>query len=305
MAEHLHLVKTKPDEIKTLLDGFSQHLLEKDRKGSVISYTGDIRKFISWCIGKHGSFSPQEISPLDIVNYRDYLQEHGGRSGGKATPATVNRALVSLRVFFNWLHEKGDIPYNPAANIRPVRTAKKPAPKWLSRKEQAALMRAVKAKGNPRDEAMIGLMLHAGLRIGELCSLKREDIEIAPRSGHVRVRGKGNKERVVPLNVTIRKILEVWLRENPGDPLWPNRYGEPISPRGVRKLLEEYAYEARLEGVTPHTLRHTFCKNLIDSGVSIDQVAMLAGHESLDVTKLYTAPSEKDLQAAVEKVAWE
>lgn len=304
MAEHLRVVRTKPDEISEILSRFTQYLLEKDRRASAVSYVGDVRKFIHWCLERYASFSPKEISPLDIVNYRDYLQEHGGRNG-KAAPATVNRALVSLRIFFRWLQENGEIPYNPAADVRPVRTSKKLAPKWLTRREQAALMRAVKAKGNPRDEAMIGLMLHAGLRIGELCSLKRDDIEITPRSGHVRVTGKGNKERIVPLNITIRKILEVWLRENPEGPLWPNRYGEPISVRGVRKLLEEYAYEAKLKNVTPHTLRHTFCKNLLDSGVPIDQVAMLAGHSSLDVTKLYTAPSEKDLEKAVERISWE
>lgn len=305
MPEHLHLVRTKPKEVKEIVDRFTLYLFQKDRRDSAISYAGDIKKFIRWCFSRYASFSPQEISPLDIVNYRDYLQDHGGRKGEKAAPATVNRALVSLKAFFGWLAEKGEISYNPAVDVRPVKVARKPAPKWLARSEQAALMRAVKAKGSTRDEAIIGLMLHAGLRIGELCSLKRKDIEIAPRSGTVRVRGKGNKERSVPLNVTIRKILETWFKENPGDTLWPNRYGKPISVRGVRKLVDGYAYDARLEGVTPHTLRHTFCKNLIDSGVPLDQVAMLAGHESLDVTKQYTVPSEADLQAATEKVAWE
>ncbi|MDN5375368.1 MAG: hypothetical protein PWQ39_408 [Thermacetogenium sp.] len=305
MAEYLHLVRTKPNEIDEIIKRFTLYLLEKDRKGSVVSYTGDVKKFIRWCLSRYASFSPQEISPLDIVNYRDYLQGHGGRRGEKASPATVNRALVSLKVFFAYLLERGEIPYNPAADVKPVKTARKPAPKWLTRREQAALMRAVKASGSARDEAMIGLMLHTGLRISELCSLKREDIEIAPRSGCVRVRGKGNKERSVPLNVTIRKILESWFKENPGDPLWPNRYGKPISVRGVRKLVSKYAYDARLQDVTPHTLRHTFCKNLIDSGVTLDQVAMLAGHESLNVTKLYTVPSVNDLQVAVEKIAWE
>lgn len=299
------LVRTNLNEIEEIVCRFAMYLQEKDMKSSAVSYAGDVKKFIRWCTGRYASFSPQEISPLDIVNYRDHLQDYGGRKGGKAAPATVNRALVSLKIFFGWLLEKGEIPYNPAADVKPVRTVQKPSPKWLSRSEQAAIMRAVKAGGNPRDEAMIGLMLHAGLRISELCFLKRDDIEIAPRSGSVRVRGKGNKERIVPLNVTIRKILECWFRENPGDPLWPNKYGKPISVRGVRKLFNEYAYDARLKGVTPHTLRHTFCKNLVDSGVSIDQVAMLAGHSSLDVTKLYTAPSEKDLQTAVEKIAWE
>lgn len=180
-----------------------------------------------------------------------------------------------------------------------------PAPQWLTRNQQAALIRAVRDNGNTRDKAIIGLMLHASLRVGELCSLKREDIQLFPRGGRVAVTGKGNKYREVPLNSTIRKILYRWFEENPGGPLFPNRYGGAISTRGVFKLVAEYAYQAKLEGVTPHTLRHTFCKNAIDMGIPIDLVAVMAGHSSLDVTKRYTAPSQDDLQAAVERLAWE
>ena len=70
-------------------------------------------------------------------------------------------------------------------------------------------------------------------------------------------------------------------------------------------MFAEYAYHAKIKDVSPHTLRHTFCKNLIDQGVPIDQVAVLAGHSSLDTTKRYTAPSMADLQAAVDRTAWE
>ncbi|WP_192868153.1 site-specific integrase, partial [Calderihabitans maritimus] len=78
-----------------------------------------------------------------------------------------------------------------------------------------------------------------------------------------------------------------------------------LSPRAIEYLLAKYAYDARLEGVTPHVLRHTFCKSLIDAGESLDRVAVLAGHSNLNTTARYTRPSDKDLQRAVERLAWE
>ena len=132
-----------------------------------------------------------------------------------------------------------------------------------------------------------------------------EDIDLSDRAGNVSVTGKGNKYREVPLNISVRKMLEQWMNVNSTNPLFPNRYGIGISTRGVFKLVDNYAYKAKLEDVSPHTLRHTFCKNAIDRSIPIDQVAALAGHSSLDITKRYTTPSKDDLQAAVERMAWE
>jgi len=247
----------------------------------------------------------QAVSPLDLVEYRAYLQQHGGRQKTGAAPATVNRALVSLKIFFNWLVKKRQINASPAEDIKSVAVATTPAPKWLDRNEQARLMHAIRKGGSARDEALIGMMLHAGLRVSELCSINKEAIQISDRKGQVAVTGKGNKYREVPLNITIRKILQPWLEQNQTEVLFPNRYGKPISSRGVFKLVAEYAYQAKLENVSPHTLRHTFCKNAIDYGTPIDQVAIMAGHSSLDVTKRYTTPSMADLQDAVERMAWE
>jgi integrase/recombinase XerC len=237
---------------------------------------------------------------LDVVEYRGWLQARG------AAPATVNRKLAALRRFFGWLAGRGAIPDNPAAGVRPVKAAEGLAPRWLTRREQAALMRAVREKGSARDEAIVGLLLHAGLRAGELCALRREDLLIGERSGKVIVRaGKGNRYREVPLNGTVRKILQRWLEQNPDGALFPNRRGEPMSARSVYEIVNGYAYRARLGKIGPHVLRHTFCKNLLDMGVPMDRVAALAGHGRLEVTRRYTAPGELDLQAAVEKIAWE
>lgn len=276
-----------------LLELFGQHLLRSDRPNSLRSYLGDVRRFSMWL--KTNLLS---VSPLDITEYRRFMQEKGLK------PSTVNRALVSLRLFYDFLVRQGITRDNPAEDVRSVAVVQL-APKWLTRAEQAAFMRAVREVGNPRDEAIVALMLHAGLRVSEVVSLDRSDIRIGERSGCVTVRqGKGNKRREVPLNKTARKTISRWLEENPEGPLFPNRYGKPITVRAVRQMVAEYANRAKLEA-SPHTLRHTFCKNLIDAGVSIDQVAVMAGHSTLEVTRRYTVPSMQDLQATVEKTAWE
>lgn len=293
MGKTVYLNKSQTSENTDIFELFSNHLQKTDRAASHKLYRGDVMRFAEWFQGNLLS-----ASPLDIAEYRRYLQEKGKK------PSTVNRALVSLRVFYDFLVKQGLIGDNPAEDIKPVAVVDI-APRWLTRQEQSALMRSVKESNNPRDEAIIALMLHAGLRVSEVVSLDRSDITIGERSGSVTVRqGKGNKRREVPLNKTARRILSRWLEENPEGPLFPNRYGTPITARAVRQIVTEYAYHAKIKA-SPHTLRHTFCKNLIDAGVSIDQVAIMAGHSKLDVTKRYTAPSMQDLQSAVERTSWE
>ena len=295
MSNVIPLART--DQTEMLVENFRQYLLRSDRAKSARSYVSDIRDFFTWLEKK--AISIKSITPLDMTEYRAYLQIQGRK------PSTVNRKLVSLRIFFNWLVQQKLILDNPAENIKPV-TTQGLTPKWLTRQEQAALMRAVREKQNPRDEALITLILHTGLRVSEVASLIREDIFIGERSGKVIVRqGKGNKYREVPLNKTVRHVMQKWFKANPDGPLFPNRYKKPLSTRAIHNIISEYAYYAKLRDVSPHTLRHTFCKNLIDAGVPIDQVAMMAGHSKLDITRVYTAPSIDDLQSAVEKTAWE
>lgn len=295
-----------------LLERFEDYLRNTDRGTSARFYIGDVKKFKAWFEGRHGNWEPAAITPLDLVEYRSHLQRTGGR-GKKgeppqpASPATVNRALVSLSVFCKWAVRQGIMTMDPTADIKPV-DEEELAPRWLDRRQQAAFVRAVQKGGSLRDQAICGLMLHAGLRVSEVCNLNRSDLQLNERSGWVTVRqGKGNKQRRVPLNVTIRRILEAYLKTLPNDQvaLFASERAKRITPRGVQYLVDRYAYDAHLEDVTPHTLRHTCCKNLIDQGVPIEQVAALMGHSSLDVTRRYVTPSAQDLQAAVERTAWE
>ncbi|GBF35421.1 integrase-recombinase protein [Desulfocucumis palustris] len=310
MPQVNYLKKFGIKNLDCLLDGFKAHLQFTDRSASSDTYLGIVKAFAGWMNTKYGDFNPASVSPLDVTEYRGYLQNQKGRKGKPMSPLTINKKIVSLRVFFTWLEKSGQVRDNPVSGVKQIALANKSVPKWLNRNEQAALIHAVQDGGNLRDMAIVGIMLHAGLRVSEVFVLDRADIEISHRKGVVRVRrGKGNKYREVPLNKTIRKILVDWMNMNPNQevPLFPNRYGRAIGVQGIEKLFSYYVNRARpkLDNVTPHSLRHTFCKNLIDSGVSLDQVAMLAGHSSMDVTKRYTAPSMNDLQAAVEKTAWE
>jgi len=230
---------------------FRDYLESTDRGRSTRVYLGEIRRFAGWITEKYGAFRADSVTPLDVVQYRESLQKMN------KAPATVNRILVVLRVFFGWLKEEGEVRDNPVKGIKSVVVSEQPAPKWLTRQEQVALVHAVRDGGNARDEAMIALMLHAGLRVSEVCALDRGDIEISERKGLVRIRqGKGNKYRKVPLNKTARRIIANWLDSNPDGPLFPNSHMESIRPKGVFNFVTEYAYRAKIEDVSPHTLRH-------------------------------------------------
>lgn len=200
-----------------------------------------------------------------------------------------------------------DTPFEMLERVR-VKEQKDVAPRWLTRSEQLALLRAVRQGENERDLAIIQMMLGAGLRISEAASLKMADIQLNDRSGWVYVRtGKGMKPRSIPFSVHVREAMQAYLKARPAqdeEDLFIGQRG-PLSEWGIHAIVKKYAYQARLEGVTAHTLRHSFAKNLVDAGTPLDQVAVLLGHESLDTTKVYTQPSERDLERAVRNASGE
>ena len=268
---------------------------------TVRGYLADLTLFATWFKEARGEkFAPKAITPMDLRDYKSYLM-----TVRAAKPATVNRRLIAVSRFCRWAKSAGLIADNPAEDIKLQKTQRL-APKSLTRQEQNALIRAVEKNGGKRDPAIIHLLLDAGLRLSELASLKRSDIDLSERKGWVRVRlGKGMKTREIPLNRDVRKALEEYFAvfEGKGDePLFSGQRG-PLSANGIWEIVKKYAYQARLEHCSPHTLRHTFGKNLVDAGTPLDQVALLLGHESLDTTKIYTAPRAADLEKAVERVS--
>jgi len=162
---------------------------------------------------------------------------------------------------------------------------------------------AVQKYGDNRDQSLVVLLLHAGLRVAEACSLTMDDVVIRQRSGMVRMReGKGRKHRENPLNVTVRKVLADYIDGLTGEWLFPGRKGR-MTTRTAERILMKYARLAGVEA-TPQ-LRHTFCKGLVDAGVSLDKVSVLAGRSNLSTTARYVRPSMRDLERAVDRLTWE
>ena len=271
------------------------------------TYRGVLMKFIQWFEETTGeAFAPKNVTDLDAAAYKRYLLSH-------AKPATINKTRITLKRYFDWLVNQGIIPESPMKGSRPVKQGRR-APRWLDRKEQLALLRAAKKEGKSRDIAIIQLLLHAGLRVEELCNLRLEDVELSERKGKVIVRqGKGGKWREVPLNRDARAALKKWLEDRRSDGPWlfTSTRSEQMTPRAVQFVVKKYGERAGLEGCTPHTLRHTFCHELAAKGVPLDVIAALAGHMKSDgtpnikTTLIYTTPGDQDLRRAVDQLSWE
>lgn len=285
-----------------MVEAFQAYLEQHYTAHTIRAYRQDLADFSTWFVALTGeTFNPQAVTPLDIREYKRHLQDR------HTQPATVNRRLAALSTFFRWARAEGLVSGdNPTADVPGVDKVKL-GPKWLKRAEQAALLRKVKARGRVRDIALVTLLLNTGLRLSEVCELELEDIiELSERKGLLRVReGKGEKERTVPLNADARRTLQTYLSNRPAADhrsVFVGQRGKPLQQSGVERLVGEYARKAGLKNCTPHTLRHSFAKNLVDSGVSLDRVAKLLGHENLNTTRLYTTPSLEDLTDAVERV---
>lgn len=299
-----------------MIKQFLEYLQNNDKSQNTINgYALELRLFTEWFNSTNEKeMTPNIITPLDIKQYRQHLERR------KLRPGTINHKLIAISQYLAWCEAHGIISRNPAKGIKLAKQAIQAAPKWLTRQETYAILRLVDEQiqiaesrsniptliVNLRNRAMINLMLHAGLRVSELVSLQRDDIEIGERKGKVIIRhGKGNKYREVPLNKDAREALKAWFPHAPETGYLFIHNGQPLQRRTVNFHLEQLGRLAKLsEKLTPHVLRHTFGKNLVDLGEPLDRVAILMGHGDVNTTKIYTTPSQADLQAAVDKISW-
>lgn len=296
------------------LEPFAQHLRERDRAAATVqSYCRELVRFAAWFQQTNGqALTPAALTGRDVREYREHCQVVA-----RSAPATVNRRLVAIRAYGAWLVHSGQLEHDPTEHVKLIEEQRL-APKSLDRRQLAALEREIERSLNAastdaarfrlaRDRAIFMLLANSGLRVAELCALTMADVVIGERSGKVIVRrGKGNKQREVPLNVEARRPLTAWFgyleqTMQESDPLFRDRQGVPLRPRGVQDMLTQYGRRAGVE-VTPHTLRHSFAKGLADAGVRAEEIAALLGHSKLETTRRYTQPTGRDLAAAVERL---
>ncbi|QQE81552.1 tyrosine-type recombinase/integrase [Alicyclobacillus sp. SO9] len=271
-----------------VVDRFREEQIEKGRSElTAKTYTNTLCKFNEWLLQNEGDIN--NLTRHDIQSYINHLDSIG------RSASTIQKTFAALSVFARFL-KRSDIIEN--IRVPEFRKQNNVAPKSLERNDKNRLLREIERDGNLRNISIAYMLLHTGLRISELCALDVEDVEIHERSGQVIVRhGKGNIARKVPLSAEARHHLSKYL-ESRGDKntaLFMSNERKRISVRTVQYMLSKH-------GVHPHQLRHTFCHDLVGSGVDISTVAELAGHSDINVTRRYSKPTQAELEKAIEQV---
>lgn len=281
------------------IDGFEKYWRRrKPGTSTTVHYSSDVRIFFKWATG----LSPETITVHDVDRFIGWQQSLG------RAPATIRRRLIALRMFYDYLAYACDqeVP-NPVVPQRHYVSRGRQLPRNIPQNELELLFAAI--DDHLRDRTIFTLMLHAGLRIGEVINLRLGDIYLSEnRSPHLRVNGKGQRERTVYLSAMASNLLEEYLalRSNNGEEwVFLNRRGKPITTTGIQLQLAKYCHQAGI-WVTCHQLRHSFACHMIAAEVPVTSVQKMLGHVSLRTTQLYVDVAdgqvERDYHAGIQKV---
>ncbi len=287
-----------PSYEELLLD-FLQYLEFEARsaENTLIAYRTDLMQFGVY-LAEIGQ-DPLEVTQAQVVEYLESLAASGEVAG-----TTLHRKLSSLRSFYLHLRREGAIELDPTADVKaPAQTKRLPA--VLSRSEVAHLIDQVKGTDPiaTRDRALLELMYASGLRVSEVVNLEVSDIDF--EEGILRTRGKGNKERIVPVGRQALLSIRIYLRsgrraltkDRPQRHLFVNFRGGQLTRQGLYKIVRKYAAAAGLsDRMSPHTLRHTFATHLLSGGCDLRSVQEMLGHADVSTTQTYTHLSTERLK---------
>lgn len=281
----------KSFSMEVLLDGFLSHLaLERGfSKNTLEAYSRDLLRFLEHLEGEE-VVSLAQVNPTHVQLYLAGLHERG------LGPRSAARSLAALRSFFRYLVREKLLNWNPATSVPSPRLGR-PLPKAMSREEVGRLLESVQgeARLKLRDQAILELLYGTGVRISELVGMDISQVSLI--TGTLLVRGKGQKERVVPLGEYAAEALKLYLEEaRPGlcspkssQALFLNRSGRRISRQGVWKMLKDCARRAGIpRAVSPHVLRHSFATHLMEGGADLRAIQELLGHSDISTTQIYT-----------------
>jgi integrase/recombinase XerD len=293
------MVKASEVFMDNEVDIFLNHLaVERGMSANTISaYSGDLRdlqlylkksQISGWC----------EVSREHISGYIQQL-------GSGFCARSQARRLAAFRSFFKFLERRGNIDANPAALVRFPKLAPQ-LPKVLSFGEIESLLGmpdVLKALGQ-RDKAMFELLYACGLRVSELAQLQLRQVFLDP--GYLTVRGKGDKERLVPMGEIAREALKMYLydgrlkllKRGPAAEVFINSRGENISRQGIWKIIKANAKKAGIaKNITPHMLRHSFATHLLENGADLRSLQVMLGHSDISTTQIYTHVARERLKA--------
>lgn len=249
----------------------------------------------------------QKLCDMDAPQIKSFLAYLGTLDYSKST---VARKLATLRSFYKFCMRRGYVTVHPLATIRTPKQEKR-LPKFLELDEITKLFSIPDdtAMLGARDRAMLEMLFSTGVRVSELVDMNFDDMDFVAQS--VRIRGKGKKQRTVPVGPTAIAALHKYLelrrtdaRSASFDPaaLFVNKHGQRLSTRSVRRKLDKYLAECGLDpAISPHTLRHSFATHMLNNGADLRSVQEMLGHQSLSTTQIYTHLTTPRLKAVYDE----
>jgi integrase/recombinase XerC len=264
---------------------------------TVRAYRVDLEQFFDFCALRLGA------KPIENMEHRDVRDFLGQRLRGGYERSSAARKLSTVKSLFRHLVSTRRLRRNPAKNVKGPRIEKK-LPGFLTQFQvEQSLKGPVDGETGARDRAIVETLYGSGLRAAELVGLNRDDMD--SRSETVRIRGKGNKERVLPLGSAESRAIEEYLSvrsDKTAQPLFLNRRGGRLSTRSVQKIVRRTLLRVAEVGATnPHALRHAFATHLLERGADLKAVQELLGHASLSTTQVYTHMSVARLKKTYDK----
>ncbi len=281
--------------VEKYIEKFIRYLeIEKNySKHTLLNYKLDLEGFKNF-------LGEAELEKVDYLVLRRYLASLKEKNLGSRT---VGRRLSAMRSFFKFLVREGYLKTNPIAAVSSPKQEKH-LPLFLTEQEISSLINAVFSKDERglRDKAIIETFYSTGIRISELVGLSLEDMDFI--SGVVKVLGKGRKERIVPIGEVAIGALRQYLdnRKKDSQAVFLNKNGRRITDRGVRDIVKKYLRIAGIrQGVSAHTLRHSFATHLLNRGADLRSVQELLGHVNLSTTQIYTHLTTDRLKSVYDK----
>ncbi|MEM7232107.1 MAG: tyrosine recombinase XerC [Planctomycetota bacterium] len=272
---------------------------------TIRAYEKDLHQFLRFFAQRDGKeIKPGEITPLQVREFLAQLKEKNYQK------TTVVRKLATIRSFYKFLLRKGYVTTNPMQEIETPKVEKK-LPHFLSTDEVEKLLNAPQGTTfqSTRDRAILETLYSTGLRVSELTALNLSDLDFT--SEVIKARGKGRRERMVPIGSfalqAIKRYVEARsqvprVNEDDPDALFLNRFGDRLSSRSIRKILDKYIKITGLsEKTSPHTLRHSFATHLLNRGANLRMVQELLGHKHLSTTQIYTHVTTQNMKQAYEE----
>jgi integrase/recombinase XerC len=284
-----------------------QFMAELERRNAspmtIKSYAADLRDLVDY-LSPPGE-QALDVAAIDLLLLREYL---GALYDRRLAVLTIRRRIAAIRALFKFLAKEGLLTSNPARLLR-IPKLPKTLPRVMTAEQATGIIEgsldAKLERPHPkRDRAILELLYGCGVRVSELAGLDLQDIDANDR--WIRVRGKGRKERQVPIPGKSAESLLVWLKDRAGEPhqtaVFLNHHGQRLSDRSIRNIVKYYArWVAGDDSVHPHSFRHAFATHLLQDGADLRAIQELLGHSSLSTTQKYTQVSLTDLMAVYDK----